>query len=147
MNKAFLIGNLTRDPELRTTSSGIPVCSFGLAVNRRVKTEGQPEVDFFNVTAWRQLGELCARYLQKGRKVGVVGTIQIRTYDGSDGTKRTSVDVVADEVEFLSPAQGAEGGTPYYPAAGAAAGTPASPSAGAALESGFTQVDDDELPF
>lgn len=144
MNKAFLIGNLTRDPELRTTSNGVSVCSFGLAVNRRRKVEGQPEVDFFNVSAWRGLGENCARYLQKGRKVCVVGAIQIRTYDGSDGTKRTSVDIDADDVEFLPNAQQSSEGSGYFPSAQS---TPAAPSGGMAAETGFTQVDEDELPF
>lgn len=148
MNKVVLIGNLTRDPELRTTQSGVSVCSFGLAVNRRRKVEGQPEVDFFNITAWRQLGELCARYLSKGRKCCVAGSIQIRNYDAADGTKRTSVDVEAEEVEFLPSASqgGAEG---YARAAGTApaAATPAAPSVAAPVEAGFVQVDEDELPF
>ena len=143
MNKVILIGNLTRDPELRTTQSGTTLCSFGLAVNRRRKSEGQPDVDFFNVTAWRQLGELCARYLSKGRKVCVVGQIQIRTYDAQDGTKRTAVDIVADDIEFLSSAQ--QGGD-YAPHAAAPA-APAAPSGFSPAESGFTQVDEDELPF
>lgn len=149
MNKVILIGNLTRDPETRTLQSGVTLCSFGLAVNRRRKTEGQPDVDFFTVTAWRQLGELCARYLSKGRKVCVVGQIQVRTYDAQDGTKRTAVDIVADDVEFLSSAQ--QGGeyappTPGAPAAHAAP-APAAPSGFSPAESGFTQVDEDELPF
>ena len=148
MNKVFLIGNLTRDPELRTTQSGVSVCSFGLAVNRRRKVEGQPEVDFFNITAWRQLGELCARYLTKGRKCCVVGSIQIRQYDGSDGTKRTSVDVEADDIEFLPNAnqQGMEG-APQRPAAMPGGMAPAAPSAYTQAETGFQQVDEDELPF
>ena len=143
MNKVILIGNLTRDPETRTTSQGTTLCSFGLAVNRRRKSEGQPDVDFFNVTAWRQLGDLCARYLSKGRKVCVVGQIQIRTYDAQDGTKRTAVDIVADDIEVLSSAQ--QGGD-YAPHAAAPA-APAAPSGFSPAESGFTQVDEDELPF
>ena len=143
MNKVILIGNLTRDPETRATSQGTTLCSFGLAVNRRRKSEGQPDVDFFNVTAWRQLGDLCARYISKGRKVCVVGQIQIRTYDAQDGTKRTAVDIVADDIEFLSSAQ--QGGD-YAPHAAAPA-APAAPSGFSPAESGFTQVDEDELPF
>ena len=143
MNKVILIGNLTRDPETRTTSQGTTLCSFGLAVNRRRTSEGQPDGDFFNVTAWRQLGDLCARYLSKGRKVCVVGQIQIRTYDAQDGTKRTAVDIVADDIEFLSSAQ--QGGD-YAPHAAAPA-APAAPSGFSPAESGFTQVDEDELPF
>lgn len=143
MNKIFLIGNLTRDPEMRTTPNGFSVCSFGLAVNRRRKVEGQPDVDFFNITAWRQLGENCARYLQKGRKVCVVGALQIRTYDAQDGTKRTVVDVEADDVEFLPNATQQAGDRP----AGMPSQAPAVPSGFAPADTGFTQVDEDELPF
>lgn len=143
MNKIFLIGNLTRDPELRTTPNGYTVCTFGLAVNRRRKVEGQPEVDFFNVNAWRQLGETAAKYLSKGRKICVVGTLQIRTYDAADGTKRTVVDVEADDIEFLPNANQSGEGRP----AGVPAATPAAPTGFAPAETGFTQVDEDELPF
>lgn len=135
MNKVIMIGNLTRDPELRTTSSGYNVCSFGIAVNRRRKVEGQPDVDFFNVTVWRQLGENCARYLTKGRKVCVVGSLQIRTYDAKDGTKRTVADIEADDVEFL------------YNAPQSGESRPAQAAPAAPTETGFTQVDEDELPF
>ncbi|MEG0767269.1 MAG: single-stranded DNA-binding protein [Clostridia bacterium] len=141
MNKAFLIGNLTRDPEMRTTSSGVTMCSFGLAVNRRRKVEGQPDVDFFRITAFRQLADLCAKYLQKGRKISVVGTIQISTYDAQDGSKRTSVDIVADDVEFLPNAQQQAGGE-YHPPV-----PPTAPKNFSPTEAGFTQVDEDELPF
>ena len=141
MNKVMLIGNLTRDPEMRSTNSGVPVCSFAIAVNRRFKNaEGHQETDFFNVSAWRQLGELCGRYLQKGRKVCVVGSVQLRNYETQDGVKRTSVDVVADEVEFLNAPQQAGGEAPAHHVPRAEAPQPAG-------ESGFTQVDDDELPF
>ena len=103
MNKVYLIGNLTRDPEMRSTSAGIPVCNFSIAVNRRFKNAqtGQQETDFFNIVAWRQLAELCGRYLAKGRKVAVFGSIQTRSYEAQDGSKRTAFDIVADEVEFL----------------------------------------------
>jgi len=105
MNKLFIIGNLVRDPELRTTQSGIAVCAFTVAVNRRKAgaEAGQPEADFFRVTAWRQLGENCNRFLAKGRKVGVVGTLTLQTFTGNDGQQRSSLEVQADEVEFLSP--------------------------------------------
>ena len=141
MNKAFLIGNLTRDPELRTTTSGVPVCSFSIAINRRFKNaSGQQETDFINIVAWRQLGELCAKFLQKGRKVSVIGAIQTRTYEAQDGSKRSAFEVVADEVEFLnSPQQGGGESRPPVSQSNSQAFEPA--------ESGFTQVDDDELPF
>ena len=102
MNKLTIIGNLTRDPELRTTSSGINVCSFTVAVNRRRSANSnQPEADFFRVTAWRQLGENCQRYLAKGRKVAVTGSVSVSTYTGNDGTTRATLEVTADDVEFL----------------------------------------------
>ncbi len=136
MNKLFIIGNLTRDPELRSTSSGIPVCSFSVAVNRRRSSAaeaGQPEADFFRVTTWRQLAENCSRYLSKGRKVAVVGTLTLQTYTGNDGQTRSSLEVQADEVEFLTPrGEGAE--VPVQ--------APPAPQ-----NNGFVQVDDDELPF
>lgn len=106
MNKIILIGNLTRDPESGTTPSGVSYCRFSIAVNRRFSKEGN-EADYFNVITWRGIAESCAKSLSKGRKVGVVGSIQIRNYEGNDGAKRTSVEVTADEVEFLTSAGGA----------------------------------------
>ena len=89
MNKAILIGNLTRDPETMTTSSGITKCNFTVAVQRRfANAQGVREADFIPVVCWRQTAELCARYLSKGRKVAVEGSIQVRSYDAQDGTKR-----------------------------------------------------------
>ena len=103
MNKITLIGNLTRDPELSQLPSGVSVCKFGIAVNRNfTNANGERETDFFNITAWRGLGENCAKYLAKGRKVCVVGNVQIRNYEDKDGNKRTAVDVVAEDIEFLS---------------------------------------------
>ena len=107
MNRVHLIGNLTRDPETRTTGTGLTVCRFTLAVNRRMKKQdGTQETDYINVTAWRTLGENCAKYLSKGKKAGVSGSIQTRTYEAQDGSKRHAFEVVADEVEFLSPVGG-----------------------------------------
>lgn len=105
MNKVFLIGNLTRDPESGTTPSGVNYCRFSIAVNRRFSRENN-ETDYFNISTWRGLADNCARLLTKGRKVAVTGSIQIRNYEANDGSKRTSVDIMADEVEFL----GAPGG-------------------------------------
>lgn len=101
MNKVFMIGNMTKDPELSETNSGIAVCKFSIAVNRRRTGEGEQQTDFFNVTAWRDLAETVARYVKKGNKVAVEGSVQIRTYEDRDGAKRTAVDVVAEEIEFL----------------------------------------------
>ena len=102
MNHLTIIGNLTKDPETRTTPNGNTVCSFTVAVNRKKVSE--PQTDFFRVNAWGKLGELCARFLNKGRKVAVVGELQARTYE-SNGQTRLSLDVIADEVEFLTPAE------------------------------------------
>lgn len=103
-NRVVLAGNLVRDPELRFTSNGVPVCSFSLAVNRvRSKEEA---VDFFNVSAWRELGETIANYKKKGDPLLVEGRLQYRTWEAPDGTKRSAVDVVADGIQFLGRSQG-----------------------------------------
>ena len=144
MNKLTIIGNLTRDPELRTTAAGVNVCDFTVAVNRRQRRDaqnnGQPEADFFRVSAWRERGELCAKYLAKGRKVCVIGPVSVRTYTGNDGTTRASLEVTADEVEFLSSRNEGEAGGYTAPAA------PEVPSADSQA-AGFTAVETDELPF
>ncbi len=103
MNKIFIIGNLCRDPELRSTQAGIPVCTFTVAVNRRKAgaEAGQPEADFFRVTTWRQMAENCNRFLAKGRKVAVRGSVSLNTYTKKDGSVGASLEVNADEVEFL----------------------------------------------
>ena len=150
MNKVYLIGNLTRDPEMRSTNTGIPVCNFSIAVNRRFRNAqtGQQETDFFNIVAWRQLAELCSRYLAKGRKVAVSGSIQTRSYEAQDGSKRTAFDIVADEVEFLSAAQSSASSGDYAPMSSPAPAAPrAQAPAFSPADAGFTQVDDDELPF
>ena len=104
MNKVFLIGNLTRDPELTETASGVPVCHFSIAVNRNYSSQdGERQTDFFNCTAWRAMAETIARYTKKGKKVAVVGSIQMRNYEDNQGVKRTAVDIIAQDVEFLSP--------------------------------------------
>ena len=141
MNKLTIIGNLTRDPELRTTSAGINVCDFTVAVNRRARRDapaGQPDADFFRVSAWRQLGENCAKFLAKGRKVCVVGPVSVRTYQANDGTTRANLEVTAEDVEFLSARNDGEAGAYSAPAAAPAAEPQAA---------GFTAVETDELPF
>ena len=143
MNKVILIGNLVADPELRKTASDISVCTFRIAVQRRFANQQDVrEADFFNIVAWRHTGELCARFLTKGRKCAVVGSLQNRSYDAQDGTKRYITEVVADEVEFI-------GGNPnsssqYNPGD---VPPPPEPSSSYTSNTGFTQVDDDELPF
>ena len=144
MNKVFLIGNLTKDPDVRTTGSGTSVCTFRIAVSRRFSNQqGERISDFFDVVAWRQLADLCGRYLARGRKVAVVGELQNRSYEAKDGTKRYVTEVVADEVEFLTPRD--QGGAGY-------GGAPSSsePYRGESqpvAPEGFTDVDDDDLPF
>ena len=101
MNSLNIIGNLTNDPTVRATAQGISVCDFTVAVNRRQK--GDQDADFFRVTAWRQLGENCSRFLAKGRKVAVRGPVSARTYTAKDGSTRVSLEVTAEDVEFLSP--------------------------------------------
>lgn len=140
MNKAYLIGNLTRDVELKTTQSGYNVVNFTIAVNRRHAKDGQQECDFINIVAWRQLADLCAKYLAKGKKVAVVGAIQTRTYEAQDGSKRTAFEILADEVEFLSPA-GQKGDTVNQAGYTPAISSPSNPA------QGMTQADDTELPF
>lgn len=104
MNKVFLIGNLTRDPELTETAGGVPVCHFSIAVNRNYSSpDGERQTDFFNCTAWRAMAESIARYTKKGKKVAVVGSVQLRNYEDNQGVKRTAVDIIAQDVEFLSP--------------------------------------------
>jgi single-strand DNA-binding protein len=107
-NRVVLAGNLTRDPELRFTGNGVPVCGFGIAVNRvRSKNE---EVDFFDVSAWRELGETIANYKKKGDPILIEGRLQFRSWEADDGTKRNKVDIVADNIQFLSSGPGGESG-------------------------------------
>ena len=107
MQQLMIIGNLTKDPELRTTATGLSVCSFTVAVNRRQtqqqrQNHQQPVADFFRVSAWRERGEVCAKYLSKGKKVCVIGTVTASAYTTNKGDAAASLEVTADEVEFLS---------------------------------------------
>ena len=104
MNKVFLIGNLTRDPELRETPSGVAMCRFAIAVNRNYSSgDGERQTDFFECTAWRGMAETIARYTKKGKKISIVGSIQMRNYEDNQGVRRTAVDIVVQDFEFLSP--------------------------------------------
>ena len=138
MNKIILIGNLTRDPESRTTPSGHTVCNFDIAVNER--RGGQDNTLYFRIAAWDRTGESCQRYLSKGRKVFVAGPLSYRTYQANDGTTRVSLEVNANDVEFLSSRNDDMGNGGYAPA-------PAAAPAPMAQSSGFTAVETDELPF
>ena len=129
MNSLHIIGNLTRDPETRTTQSGSTVCSFTVAVSRRrANPDGSHDADFFRVSAWNQLGENCQKYLTKGRKVSVVGSVSVHAYAQQDGKPAASLEVMANDVEFLSSKGEAESNS----------GT---------NENGFTQVEADDLPW
>ena len=102
MNKVFLIGRLTRDPELRYTGSNLPVCSFTVAVNRNFTNQsGEREADFINVVVWRKQAENIKNYLKQGSQIAIDGRIQTRSYDGEDGKKRYITEVIADNVQFL----------------------------------------------
>lgn len=130
MNKVFLIGNLTRDVELATTSSGTSVARFSIAVQRRfANADGEREVDFFNVVVWRGQAENCSKYLSKGSKVAVEGRLQNGSYEAQDGTTRRTTDVVAEQVEFVGRKKSDNGDS--------GEGTPEE----------LTPVEDDTLPF
>lgn len=103
MNRAILIGNLTKDPDYRITGNGTPVCAFTVALQRRyTNSNGVREADFIPCVCWRGLAENCQQYLSKGSKVAVVGSIQTSNYEAADGTKRYKTEIIADEVEFLN---------------------------------------------
>ena len=108
MNCVFVVGNLVRDPDSRITQTGINVCSFTVAVNRRHRDNQEPAADYFRVTAWRDLAESCGKYLKKGNKVAVIGTVSISTYQAQDGSTRANMDVNATQVEFLTPPEKTE---------------------------------------
>lgn len=109
-NKVILGGRMTADPELKQTQSGVPVCSFSLAINRRFAREGeQQQADFFNVTAWRSTAEFVARYFKKGSSICVVGSLQNRSWTDQQGQKRYATDVIADEVNFVDSKNDSQG--------------------------------------
>ena len=142
MNRVILVGNLAADPESRTTQSGIAQCTLRIAVQRRfTNQQGVREADFFTVICWRQTAEFCSRYLSKGRKIAVEGSLQTRSYDAQDGSKRYVTEVIADNVEFCDSRPTDGGGLSVR-------GRPPPPEpTNANTSGGFTEVDDDELPF
>lgn len=144
MNRLMIIGNLVRAPEARVTQSGINVTTFTVAVSRRRTQDGQPEADFFRVTAWRGLAETCGKYLDKGRKVCVVGPVSISTYTGNDGNTRASMEVTAEDVEFLS--SKSESGSTAPQNAKEAAYVKAEREA-IQNEKDYVNVETDDLPF
>lgn len=143
MNRLTIIGNLTKDPVMRTTQSGHNVCSFTVAVNRRQKDQnGQSIADFFQVSAWNQMAQTCQQYLAKGRKVAVVGQVGVHTYQGNDGKTYAQMDVIANDVEFLSSRSEAEQKSDQMTAQADAAMTGTVDP-----QSGFQAVETDDLPF
>lgn len=132
MNVLNIIGNLTRDPESRQVGDK-SVCNFTVAVNRRKKVEGQPDADFFRVSAWGKTGENCQKFLSKGRKVGVTGSVSVHPFAGQDGTPKASLEVLASDVEFLSSGNSEQSSSAPAPAP-TSDGTP-------------VNIDDSELPF
>lgn len=136
MNKAILIGRLTADPELKTTPSGLNVCSFTVAVDRRFVKEGEErKADFINCVAWRQTAEFISKYFTKGRMLGLIGSIQTRTWTDSENNKRYATEVLVDEAYFTESKGSGNSG--------------ASEPAAKVNESDFmpTTVSDDDLPF
>ena len=141
MNKVILVGNLANDPESRTTQSGIAQCSFRIAVQRRFKgANGERETDFLPVVCWRQTAEFVQRYLAKGRKVAVEGSIQTRSYDAQDGTRRYVTEIIAEHVEAVG---GREEGAQNAQNTQNTQNTQSAQN----HQKGFTDVNDDELPF
>ena len=141
MNKVYLIGNLTRDPELTETNTGISVCRFAIAVNRNYSgSDGERQTDFFNITVWRNNADNCGKYLKKGSKVAIVGSLQNRSYEGKDGIKRNVTDIVASEVEFLSSKNASDGQDEDY-------SRPHRDNQSSKKPELEVMVDDDTLPF
>lgn len=141
MNTCIHIGNLTRDPELRTTQNGINICTFTIAVNRPKDQNGESRADYIPIKCFKNRADSCARYLSKGSKVCVKGSLQTYTYQAQDGSKRNGFEVVIGndgEITFLPSAQ--KGGTPNASAGGAC-------YSNAGSQGEFVPVDDDELPF
>ncbi|MDD6223612.1 MAG: single-stranded DNA-binding protein [bacterium] len=154
MNKVFLIGRLTRDPELRYTSSNIASATFSLAVNRNFTNQnGEREADFINIVVWRKQAENVKNYLTKGSQVAIDGRIQTRSYDGQDGQKRYVTEVVADNVQFLdskssaSSSQSSENPSPYDFGPTSEPTTTDLQSDPFADFGSSIEISDDELPF
>lgn len=146
MNKVILIGNLTRDPESSVSSSGISMCKFGIAVNRTYGStaDGEKQVDFFNLTTWRNLADNCAKFLTKGSKVAVSGRVETYKYE-KEGVQHNGTTIVCDDVQFLSSPRSAEGGG----GGGTFSGAPVtqSPTPQRKSSSELSPLEDDGLPF
>ena len=143
MNKAILMGRLTKDPEVRFTANNTQITSFSIAVDRRFTKPGEEkQTDFFNIVAWQKLAEFCGKYFQKGRQVLIVGRIQNRTWDDAEGKKHYATDIVADEAYFADGKRSDDGSAPYSAAPDKnSKGTQSEPA------EGFVPSGDDDLPF
>lgn len=139
MNQHTIIGNLTRDPETGTTQGGVNWCRFTVAVRKKRPKEGEKDADYIQVTAWRGLGDTCAKYLAKGRKVCVIGEPKAGAWIGKDGSAKGQIEITADEVEFLSSA----GGSRNEPTDADAPPAPEERDP----ETGYIQVDPEDQPF
>jgi single-strand DNA-binding protein len=147
INSVILIGRLVADPETRYTQSGIAVCNFRIAVDRNFKNAaGEKETDFINIVTWRKTAELCGQYLNKGRLVGIQGSLQTRSYQDKDGNNRTAYDVVADSVQFLEPKRDGTGSPAARPQQRAPQQGPGG-SDNAIPEPPPENMMDDDLPF
>lgn len=147
MNKVILVGRLTKDPELRATTSGIPVCSFTVACDRRFVKQGEErKADFINCIAWRQAGESISKYFAKGHRIALEGSIQTRSWTDNEGKTRYATEVVVDQWEFAqSKNEGGAGGQAVPGAAHFSNSKPTEPLSGDL--DGFMPIEDDDLPF
>lgn len=148
MNAVQLTGNVTRDPETHTTQNGVKRANFTLAVDRRyADANGNRQADFLPIVAWRQLADFVEKYITKGKKLGIQGSIQTRSYDAQDGTKKYVTEIVADSIEFLTPREQTE--APAAPAEPPAAPAERAliPASTRAVQERITEEYDDELPF
>ncbi len=149
-NKVLLMGNLTRDPELRYLPSGQPVTTFTIAVNRNYVAqsgEKKEEVSFIRIVVWARRAEVCNEYLRKGSPVFVEGRLQSRSWEAQDGSKRSTLEVVAQNVQFLSRSKGAEGGAPDADEGVFEDSEAPASSKGSASVSNADLQPDDEIPF
>ena len=138
MNRVVLIGNLAKDPELTTTNNGVSLCKFTIAVPRRFAgSDGEREADFLPIIVWRGQAENCYKYLKKGSKAAIIGSVQTRSYEGTDGTRRYITEIVADEVEFLNSRAGGDEEVFEKPMSDSKKD----------VVSKFEPIDDDDLPF
>ncbi|BAU26290.1 single-strand binding protein [Aneurinibacillus soli] len=161
LNRAILLGRLTKDPELRYTQNGTAVATFSLAVDRRTTNQqGERETDFLNIVVWSKLAELCAQYLKKGRQAAVEGRIQTRNYENKEGRRVYVTEIVAENVQFIGGQGQGQGGSGFQdePYSGGGFGQAPSSGGGSRSRDAFNDnpfadtqkpidISDDDLPF